>query len=471
MRSVQLALIALAGLGAALPQDATTNKQYKRTEHDVEYNVFEHAATGTSLKYVSNSGICETTPGVNQYSGYQTVANKQGDNQHMWWWFFEARKNAKTAPLALWLNGGPGCSSMLGLFQENGPCTFNGGGSQPKLNPYSWNNFANMLYVDQPIGAGFSYGNVNAADSTPHAAPAVWKMVQAFLSQFPEYKSRDFGLFTESYGGHYGPEFAYYFEQQNAAIDAGTLTGDKINLVALGINNGWLDPENQYKAYVDFAVKNQYRPLLNASDAQPYYDAWKNKCVPAYSGCTDGVGSNSICARADAQCANSVESPLENLAQFDAYDIRADDDSFPPSTFESYLTSASVKKAIGATSNFSSCGRSAIGGDDSARSFLKPLSEVIKSGVNVLIWAGDADWICNWIGNYDAIQSIAPQEFVSASIKPYTVGGKKYGEYKTAGKLNWLRVYKAGHEVPAYQPEAALAAFTSIMSKQSLKST
>lgn len=81
------------------------------------------------------------------------------------------------------------------------------------------------------------------------------------------------------------------------------------------------------------------------------------------------------------------------------------------------------------------------------------------------------DWICNWIGNYDAVQSIAPQEFVSASIKPYTVGGKKYGEYKTAGKLNWLRAYEAGHEVPAYQPEAALAAFTSIMSKQSLKST
>ncbi len=80
------------------------------------------------------------------------------------------------------------------------------------------------------------------ADSTPHAAPAIWKMVQAFLTQFPEYESRDFGLFTESYGGHYGPEFAYYFEQQNAAIDAGTITGEKINLVALGINNGWLDP-------------------------------------------------------------------------------------------------------------------------------------------------------------------------------------------------------------------------------------
>lgn len=80
------------------------------------------------------------------------------------------------------------------------------------------------------------------ADSTPAAAPAIWKLVQTFLTQFPEYESRDFGLFTESYGGHYGPEFAYYFQQQNAAIDAGKLTGEKINLVALGINNGWIDP-------------------------------------------------------------------------------------------------------------------------------------------------------------------------------------------------------------------------------------
>lgn len=63
----------------------------------------------------------------------------------MWFWFFEARKAATTAPLALWLNGGPGCSSMIGLFQEHGPCTFNSGGSKPVLNPYSWNNFANMV--------------------------------------------------------------------------------------------------------------------------------------------------------------------------------------------------------------------------------------------------------------------------------------------------------------------------------------
>lgn len=97
------------------------------------------------------------------------------------------------------------------------------------------------MYVDQPIGTGFSYGTDDAV-STLAAAPRVWNLLQAFYAQFPEYENRDFGLFTESYGGHYGPEFAYYFEQQNAAIDAGTIKGEKINLVALGINNGWIDP-------------------------------------------------------------------------------------------------------------------------------------------------------------------------------------------------------------------------------------
>jgi len=99
---------------------------------------------------------------------------------------------------------------MIGLFQENGPCTFNGvSGSTPVLNPNSWNSFANMLYVDQPIGTGFSFGT-DSATSTVTAAPFVWKLLQAFYTQFPTYENHNFGLFTESYGGHYGPEFAFY---------------------------------------------------------------------------------------------------------------------------------------------------------------------------------------------------------------------------------------------------------------------
>ena len=121
----------------------------------VNYTVFEHAATGAKLEFVTNSGICETTKGVNQYSGYLSV----GSNMNMCkcnskrvnlggnavrlnipavFWFFESRNSPTTAPLAIWLNGGPGCSSLIGLFQENGPCHFVNGASTPSLNQYSW---------------------------------------------------------------------------------------------------------------------------------------------------------------------------------------------------------------------------------------------------------------------------------------------------------------------------------------------
>lgn len=79
-------------------------------------------------------GTCELAPGVKSYSGYVDVA----PNQHLFFWFFEAReKDPQEADLSVWLNGGPGSSSMIGLFQENGPCTVNSTGDLV-FNPYSW---------------------------------------------------------------------------------------------------------------------------------------------------------------------------------------------------------------------------------------------------------------------------------------------------------------------------------------------
>lgn len=90
------------------------------------------------------------------------------------------------------------------------------------------------------------------------AAPAVWALLQAFFKRFPQYESRDFGIFTESYGGHYGPEFADYIQQQNAGIADGSVQGEKIDLVALGINNGIFDSQLQEKAYIDYAADNKW---------------------------------------------------------------------------------------------------------------------------------------------------------------------------------------------------------------------
>jgi hypothetical protein len=95
-----------------------------------------------------------------------------------------------------------------------------------------------------------------------------------------------------------------------------------------------------------------------------------------------------------------------------------------------------------------------------ARSFLEPLSEVVRSGVNVLVWAGDLDWICNWYGSQLVVNSINYTDsaaFRSAKLQEYTVNGKSHGQFKTAGNLNFLRVYEAGHEVPYYRKFLASA--------------
>ncbi|ESQ56450.1 hypothetical protein EUTSA_v10027269mg, partial [Eutrema salsugineum] len=94
------------------------------------------------------------------YSGYVTIDKEHGKN--LWYYFIESEKNPSKDPVVLWLNGGPGCSSMDGFVYEHGPFNF-----EPKkantslpllqLNPYSWSKVSNIIYLDSPVGVGFSY--------------------------------------------------------------------------------------------------------------------------------------------------------------------------------------------------------------------------------------------------------------------------------------------------------------------------
>lgn len=228
-----------------------------------------------------------------------------------------------------------------------------------------------MLYVDQPIGVGFSYGN-DTVYSSASAAPPVWKLLQAFFANFQQYKNREFGLFTESYGGHFGPcmyhlfspgakanntAFAAYFESQNAAIYSGQLKAQPINLVALGINNGWYDVVIQERTWVSFSVNNSYYPLINQSIADSYihdYDLIKStleKC-----GAIEGDDADCVTARTayvGIETNYSVYYP-----DFNGYDIRLPSNAtYPPDTYIDYLHDPAIKKAIGANPNvvFAAC--------------------------------------------------------------------------------------------------------------------
>ncbi|KAG5651454.1 hypothetical protein H0H81_008590 [Sphagnurus paluster] len=205
--------------------------------HAPESEVLSAAVVTTpgKLRVVENSGVCEHLASASPTIAIDGVIETLNPR----FWFFASRKNPDTAPLALWFNGGPGSSSMIGLIQEHGPCRIKNDSSSVTLNPYSWNNEANVLYIDQPVGVGFSHGDLKVSTSK-QAAADVWTFLQIFLkdSRFSKYQANNLAIWTESYGGHYGPAFSAYILAQNAAIAAGTLQGLPLNLKVLGIGNG-----------------------------------------------------------------------------------------------------------------------------------------------------------------------------------------------------------------------------------------
>lgn len=128
--------------------------------------------------------LCETTPGVRSFSGFVHLPRSALDDLavdfdiNTFFLFFEARNDPENAPLVIYFAGGPGEASSYSAFSsEGGPCYVNLNGNSTTLNPWSFNNYANTLYIDQPVSAGFSYTSlvnatfdlVNEVITPPHA--------------------------------------------------------------------------------------------------------------------------------------------------------------------------------------------------------------------------------------------------------------------------------------------------------------
>ncbi|KAL0569910.1 hypothetical protein V5O48_012056 [Marasmius crinis-equi] len=433
------------------------------------------------LRFVKNSGVCETTPGVEQFSGYIDI----GANMSTWFWFFEARENPETAPFTLWINGGPGCSSMIGLFQEHGPCFVNPDGATTRLNPFSWNNISNMIYIDQPTGTGFSHGTTTV-NSTEAAAPFFWQAFQILFEsgEFSKFETREFLFTTESYGGHYGPAFVNYFNEQNEKIRQGAIQGELVNVSAMMINNGWYDPLLQNKAYLDFATNAPgYGQLQNdtvlkqVNDSFFMPDGCKDKEQACYDA-GDGPASNAICIDADDFCIENVLVPA--VGDRDINDLRQNASSpnpFPPEFYLDFLDNPEIKQRIGAESNYSECsnrvgnnfGRT---GDD-ARTLLPSLAELVDAKMKILIWAGDADINCNWLGGHASVLAMdwyGKEEFANIPFTNMTIDGKPVAAIQNLDNFSFARVYEAGHEVPAFQPEASFEIFRQIIAREQLHS-
>ena len=421
---------------------------------------FSPAATSflEEVPHAAGAGLCD--PNVKQYSGYFKLAEQPTRNY--FYWFFESRNNPATDPVVLWMTGGPGCSSEVALFGENGPCTVNALGSDTELNPYSWNSNASLLYIDQPAGTGFSYPLSGTDAGEAGVARDMYDFLQQFFKAHSQYATLPFFAFGESYAGHYIPAVTHQIWQNNQKLPAGAI---HINLKGTSVGNGLTNPEIQYAYYADMAIStNDHKPAVsNATHA--LMKAATPACVAAIKACEK---STATCIVATDTCNAALLIPYE-LTGMNPYDMRVKC-AKPPLCYDfsnvgKYLAKPDVQSALGVTGHkWSDCNHGvAIGFEldgDWMQAYETMIPDQLASGIRVLMYAGDQDYICNWLGNQAwtlALDWPHHDDFNAAPFTEWSVGGKSAGQKRSSNGFTFLRVYDAGHMVPRDQPAVALA--------------
>ncbi|PHH63583.1 hypothetical protein CDD81_5675 [Ophiocordyceps australis] len=404
---------------------------------------------------------------VKQYSGY---LDDDENDKHLFYWFFESRNDPKNDPVVLWLNGGPGCSSLTGLFLELGPASIN-----KKLelvnNPHAWNNNASVIFLDQPVNVGYSYSSGSVTD-TVAAGKDVYALLTLFFKQFPEYSHQDFHIAGESYGGHYIPVFADEILSHKKR---------NINLKSVMIGNGLTNGLVQYESYRPMACgEGGYPAVLDQGSCQSMDNALP-RCQSLVEGC---YNSESVwtCVPAAIYCNNALLLPYQRTGQ-NVYDVRSkceDSSNLCYSALgwiSAWLNKPEVISALGAeVDSYDSCNmdinRNFLFHGDWMMPYYRKVPGILEE-LPMLIYAGDADFICNWLGNRawtDKLEWKGQEEYSKAKtlkLKFGQEGGKYeevdesdkadgYGSFKTAHNLTFMRIYKAGHMTPMDQPEASI---------------
>lgn len=174
-----------------------------------------------------------------QWSGYLNFTK----TKHMHYWLVESEVDPVHAPLIVWFNGGPGCSSLDGFFYEHGP--FRTDPSDPTHRTlvqfeYAWSKLANVLYLESPVGVGFSYSDDPAdyVTNDDKSSQDNLHALETFFKYYPRFVNNKFFITGESYGGVYVPTAA---EAIMWATNNGTYKGPRLSGIAVG--NGCIGSE------------------------------------------------------------------------------------------------------------------------------------------------------------------------------------------------------------------------------------
>ncbi|KAJ3526965.1 hypothetical protein NMY22_g9960 [Coprinellus aureogranulatus] len=446
-------------------------------QNSLLYELVRHPALSStySLRVTEPEGLCD--PSVKQHSGYFDVA----EDKHLFFWFFESRTAPEDAPLILWLNGGPGCSSSTGLLFELGPCSIQQDGKNVTHNPYSWNTHANIIFLDQPVNVGFSYADGSTSvNSSPVAGKDVYAFLQLFFERYPKYAKAPFHIAAESYGGTYAPNFASVIHKANKDLKAREDAKLKhINLASVVLANGLTDPYIQYASIPDYLCDG---PYAQYDPEGPQCQALRTKvptCQRLVKSCYN-FNSRFACLPAILYCNSQLMAPIVQTGK-NPYDARLPCDRQKDgdlcyrqmSWIETWLNNPKVKTTLGVDPerNFASCNmevnQAFTANGDGAHNSAALLPELVNDGVRLLVYAGNADMMCNYIGNsrwVEALETKFSSEYRQSKALPWISleSGRVAGSVRSAGNsasfgagnVTFVEVFEAGHMTPFDQPEA-----------------
>ncbi|XP_047149677.1 serine carboxypeptidase-like 45 isoform X3 [Vigna umbellata] len=407
-----------------------------------------------------------------QFSGYVTVDDLK--HKALFYYFVESETHPSSKPLVLWLNGGPGCSSLgVGAFSENGP--FRPNGEVLIKNEYSWNR----------VGVGFSYAKGGSSYETLNdetTARDNLVFLQRWFNKFPQFRHRDLFLAGESYAGHYVPQLAKLMieinEKEKLFNLKGIALGNPVLEYATDLNSRaeffWshgLISDSTYKLfttgcnysrYVSEYYRDSISPLCSKVLRQVARET--SKFVDKYDVTLD-VCISSVLSQSKAICPQGQKTN-------ESIDVCVDD------KVTNYLNRKDVQEALHAklvgVRKWDVCSNNSILNYDMLnleKPTLPVVGSLIKSGVRVLIYSGDQDSVIPLTGSRTLVQKLARQLGLNTTV-PYRVwfeGQQVGGWTQVYGSiLSFATVRGASHEAPFSQPERSFVLFKSFLEDRPL---
>ncbi|GAB0097761.1 venom serine carboxypeptidase-like [Sergentomyia squamirostris] len=386
---------------------------------------------------------------VTSYAGFLTI--HKDFNSNMFFWYFRAQNDSDNAPVLLWLQGGPGITSLYGLFVENGPFSVNEKLEYPPRE-FSWHKNHHLLYIDNPVGTGFSFTDDEEGYSKTEAEVGqnLHEALQQFFTLFPDLRKRDFFLSGESYGGKFVPALGYYIHQQNS----NATENEVIRLKGMAIGDGLSDPINQLN-YGDYLfqiglIDHNGKKLLEEYVSAARTFIQEGNYIAAFETLNSLVsGENALC---------------KNLTGFsEVYNYINPEETDYSEILLKLVEDVKIRRAMHVGN------RTFHGLDDSNLSRLYLINDIMKSvapwisellnDYQMVFYNGQLDIIVAYPLTVNFLRKLNfthHEEYLTAERHIWRVDEEIAGYFKKAGNLVEILVRNAGHMVPMNQPKWAL---------------